>query len=196
MANDFKNRVLETLATIETSTILESLPEDRTLPRNLDDTPYWKREVFPVLRRLKPYRLRRRPTAIRDRQPWFEISGHAPEGYVRLHIAILDPMEHEDFEIDSDMARLLQAKGYLRNGYIFWRCVPITELEPEIDELFSSREDWRLLHNSTQARRIDLAVPYSQKDEAKALGAGWDAEKRTWWVSELDHCREIDKRGW
>lgn len=30
--------------------------------------------------------------------------------------------------------------------------------------------------------RVYLQVPYSQKDEAKAKGARWDAEKRQWYV--------------
>ncbi|MFK5948981.1 MAG: DUF5710 domain-containing protein [Methylococcales bacterium] len=31
--------------------------------------------------------------------------------------------------------------------------------------------------------RIYLNVPYSQKDEAKALGAKWDANKKRWYAS-------------
>lgn len=31
--------------------------------------------------------------------------------------------------------------------------------------------------------RIDLRVPYAQKDEAKTLGARWDAVLKTWWVT-------------
>lgn len=30
--------------------------------------------------------------------------------------------------------------------------------------------------------RIDLMVPYAQKDAAKALGAKWDPEKQVWYV--------------
>jgi hypothetical protein len=30
--------------------------------------------------------------------------------------------------------------------------------------------------------RIDLKVPYSDKDSAKKLGARWDADKKTWYV--------------
>lgn len=32
--------------------------------------------------------------------------------------------------------------------------------------------------------RIDLKVPYAEKDEAKKLGARWDPEKKLWFVSE------------
>ena len=32
--------------------------------------------------------------------------------------------------------------------------------------------------------RVNLAVPYAQKDQAKAMGARWDAELRTWWATE------------
>jgi hypothetical protein len=31
-------------------------------------------------------------------------------------------------------------------------------------------------------KRFDLNCPFSEKDEAKALGARWDAEKRTWYI--------------
>ena len=36
--------------------------------------------------------------------------------------------------------------------------------------------------------RINLAVPYAQKDAVKAMGARWDAELRTWWATEAQ-CR-------
>ncbi len=32
--------------------------------------------------------------------------------------------------------------------------------------------------------RIDLAVPFAEKDEAKKLGARWDPEKALWYVPE------------
>jgi hypothetical protein len=32
--------------------------------------------------------------------------------------------------------------------------------------------------------RVDLRVPYSEKDEAKGLGARWDAELRLWFVPD------------
>jgi hypothetical protein len=33
--------------------------------------------------------------------------------------------------------------------------------------------------------RIDLNVPYSDKDSAKKLGARWDAERKTWYVIDV-----------
>lgn len=30
--------------------------------------------------------------------------------------------------------------------------------------------------------RIDLSVPFAQKEKAKAIGAKWDAAGRTWWI--------------
>lgn len=33
--------------------------------------------------------------------------------------------------------------------------------------------------------RIDLKVPYAEKDTAKALGARWDAEKKVWYVKDV-----------
>ena len=32
--------------------------------------------------------------------------------------------------------------------------------------------------------RIDLKVPFAEKDTAKALGARWDAAKRIWYVKD------------
>lgn len=34
--------------------------------------------------------------------------------------------------------------------------------------------------------RVYLNVPYKDKNEAKSCGARWDAEKRSWWVSEAN----------
>jgi hypothetical protein len=33
--------------------------------------------------------------------------------------------------------------------------------------------------------RIDLDVPYHQKDKAKSLGARWDGIKRVWYVVDV-----------
>ena len=35
---------------------------------------------------------------------------------------------------------------------------------------------------SNPASRVNLAVPFAQKDEAKRLGAKWDVAKRTWYA--------------
>jgi len=32
--------------------------------------------------------------------------------------------------------------------------------------------------------RIDLNVPYSEKDEARKLGARWDAKRQLWYLEE------------
>jgi exodeoxyribonuclease VII large subunit len=34
----------------------------------------------------------------------------------------------------------------------------------------------------TSANRVDLRVPYAQKEEAKAFGARWDRENQTWYA--------------
>lgn len=34
--------------------------------------------------------------------------------------------------------------------------------------------------------RVDLEVPYSEKDQAKALGARWDPGRRTWYVVDQE----------
>ncbi len=33
--------------------------------------------------------------------------------------------------------------------------------------------------------RVDLVTPFTEKDAAKALGARWDANKRTWYVQNV-----------
>lgn len=33
--------------------------------------------------------------------------------------------------------------------------------------------------------RVDLKVPYAEKDEAKKLGARWDAAAKTWYVVDV-----------
>jgi hypothetical protein len=34
--------------------------------------------------------------------------------------------------------------------------------------------------------RVDLKVPYSQKDEAKRKGARWDAGRKVWYVENVE----------
>lgn len=34
--------------------------------------------------------------------------------------------------------------------------------------------------------RINLAVPYSEKDAAKSLGAKWDMAHRTWYLVDIE----------
>ncbi|MDO8263725.1 MAG: DUF5710 domain-containing protein [Gallionella sp.] len=33
--------------------------------------------------------------------------------------------------------------------------------------------------------RIDLKVPFAEKDAAKALGARWDADRKIWYVKDV-----------
>ena len=40
-----------------------------------------------------------------------------------------------------------------------------------------------------------LACPYAEKDEAKSLGARWDANARKWYVPD-DVDRNLFKRWW
>lgn len=34
--------------------------------------------------------------------------------------------------------------------------------------------------------RIDLVTPFAEKEEAKALGARWDAAKRIWYIVDVE----------
>lgn len=38
------------------------------------------------------------------------------------------------------------------------------------------------MNDQTSNGRVDLRVPFPEKDEAKALGARWDPDRRTWFV--------------
>src|SRR3954470_18729473 len=42
--------------------------------------------------------------------------------------------------------------------------------------------------------RLDLAVPYARKEEAKALGARWDGDRRTWYAPAGTDLRHFDHR--
>ena len=42
-------------------------------------------------------------------------------------------------------------------------------------------------------QRLYLNVPYRQKDEAKALGAKWDAEEKKWYIAKYIHTHDFDK---
>jgi len=41
--------------------------------------------------------------------------------------------------------------------------------------------------------RINLNCPYSEKDEAKALGARWNAEKKVWYVEDVSDLKPFAK---
>src|SRR5699024_8027186 len=44
-------------------------------------------------------------------------------------------------------------------------------------------------HDNTAGsdNRMDLDVPYAEKNEAKKLGARWDPQKKTWWIDVSTH---------
>ncbi|MDB5350081.1 MAG: exonuclease large subunit [Planctomycetota bacterium] len=42
--------------------------------------------------------------------------------------------------------------------------------------------------------RLDLSVPYARKEEAKALGARWDGDRRTWYAPPGTDLRHFDHR--
>jgi len=44
--------------------------------------------------------------------------------------------------------------------------------------------------NQNQQKRVYLNVPYSEKDQAKAKGARWDAEKKKWYIFENSQFKE------
>lgn len=45
----------------------------------------------------------------------------------------------------------------------------------------------------TKDMRINLTVPYAEKDQAKQLGARWDAARRTWFVENVANLEPLLK---
>lgn len=43
------------------------------------------------------------------------------------------------------------------------------------------------------SKRIDLAVPFEEKDEAKQFNVEWDDEKRVWWTTEEFMCESLER---
>ena len=41
--------------------------------------------------------------------------------------------------------------------------------------------------------RINLQCPYSEKDQVKALGARWDAEKRVWYIVDPEDLKPFER---
>jgi len=41
--------------------------------------------------------------------------------------------------------------------------------------------------------RVDLNVPFDEKEKAKFLGARWDMVKRTWYITDPDDLRRFAK---
>ena len=44
------------------------------------------------------------------------------------------------------------------------------------------------------AKRIDLDVPFGQKEEVKRLGARWDARRRVWYITDKLHIEPFLER--
>lgn len=48
-----------------------------------------------------------------------------------------------------------------------------------------------------EAERVPINVPFARKDEAKKLGARWDATRKVWWIAadNLDALAKAAARG-
>ena len=59
--------------------------------------------------------------------------------------------------------------------------------DPALDEvlakLYAKRGTKKPIDPDT---RVNLTVPFARKDEAKKLGAKWDAAEKTWWLKNDD----------
>lgn len=65
--------------------------------------------------------------------------------------------------------------------------------EPERPETWSVNEYATHLVSGLSDNRLYLVVPIAEKDEAKAYGARWDAEKRLWWVRTENYKGELKR---
>ncbi len=54
--------------------------------------------------------------------------------------------------------------------------------DPAIAEALA-KHDKRRKPSAAGSERIDLSVPFAQKEKAKAIGAKWDPAQRTWWIA-------------
>lgn len=41
--------------------------------------------------------------------------------------------------------------------------------------------------------RVNLKVPYEEKDEAKRKGAHWDGARKTWFVTNVENLKQFSK---
>ncbi|TCD21341.1 hypothetical protein E0D86_12055 [Pseudomonas sp. IC_126] len=57
----------------------------------------------------------------------------------------------------------------------------------------SKAHQHRRNYEGKMSRRIDLAVPYEEKDEAKQYEVEWDEENRVWWTTEEHMCEELER---
>lgn len=53
--------------------------------------------------------------------------------------------------------------------------------DPAITQALA-KHDRRRKAPAAVPERIDLSVPFSRKEQAKAIGAKWDSAQRTWWT--------------
>jgi ribonuclease HI len=44
---------------------------------------------------------------------------------------------------------------------------------------------------ATSKSKMELACPFSEKDEVKKLGAKWDVDKKVWWVQNTPENRKV-----
>lgn len=50
--------------------------------------------------------------------------------------------------------------------------------------VFAMRDGLAYQHRMGDAMRMDLKVPFAEKDAAKKLGARWDAARKLWYVED------------
>lgn len=55
-----------------------------------------------------------------------------------------------------------------------------------------TQEDQRLVSDGSDGR-LYLDVPFAEKDDARKLGARWDAEKHLWWIAAADYSEGITR---
>ncbi|NTZ43193.1 hypothetical protein G7A66_08830 [Altererythrobacter sp. SALINAS58] len=62
------------------------------------------------------------------------------------------------------------------------------ERNPDSSEIKAAlgRHGHRQEQAGNAAERVALSVPFARKDEAKELGARWDASQKVWWIADSE----------
>ena len=60
-------------------------------------------------------------------------------------------------------------------------------LDPN-DAYFRLKREWE-----SRRMRVNLSIPYRDKDEAKRNGARWDAVNKTWFTDDVDNLSKLKR---
>lgn len=92
-----------------------------------------------------------------------------------------------DGKLKEELARLSAAGTYKTWRQIdppSWAAQALMRLPDDraVTAVLAQHDRRKVAPNADQATRIELNVPFARKDEARAIGARWDAANKTWWL--------------